>query len=148
TRPRDRQRGRGSGVQAGPALRVGNGQAPHRRRATPDRRVPAPARAALPRSPQLTPGRSLSAELLALLDPLETPPLRRVEHKVGAHWKGDRGGDDQRPDLPRKNPKQDQTDDDATDRELHSTRHFASSRPRTAVASRTRLSSPHPGLTR
>ena len=49
-----RGRGRGRGVQAGPAVRGRHRQAAHRRRATADRRLPPSARAALPGPAELT----------------------------------------------------------------------------------------------
>src|SRR5689334_21626123 len=72
----------------------------------------------------------LAAYLLAALDVPEPPALRGVQHEVGAHRNGYRGRDDNQPD-PWIDEQQDETDDDATDRDLHPTRHVASSRART-----------------
>ena len=92
--------------------------------------VPAPAGAALPRPAQLTAdprGRPrglppLPVRAACAPGSAEAPPLRRVEHEVGAYRDGDGGGDDHQAN-PWIDDQQDQTDDDATDRDLHSTRH-------------------------
>src|SRR6516225_3839599 len=99
------------------------------------------SRLAVPASPGLS-----SADLpAALLDVLQPAALGGVQHEVAGHRNRYRGGDHDQRD-PRIDEQQDETDDDATDRNLHPTRHVSSSRPKDAVFSRSRPSPPHPGL--
>src|SRR5215472_8404281 len=103
------------------------------------RRRPGARAAAACRAPPTAPGPvattagplsgppGLAAYLLAaLLDVPEPPALGGIQHQVGAHRNGYRGSDDNQPD-PWIDEQQDETDDDATDRDLHPTRHVASS---------------------
>src|SRR5437764_4498069 len=82
----------------------------------------------------------------ALLDAAQPPPLGRVQHQVPADRDGDRGGYDEDTHIPGHHKQQDETDDDASNRELHATRHFASSWPRTWAPGRWPVPSAHPGL--
>src|SRR6516164_10690795 len=84
--------------------------------------------AAVGRARRIPPG--LPAYLLAALDVPEPAALRGVQHEVGAHRNGYRGSDHNEPN-PWIDEQQNETDDDATDRDLHPTRHVASSRART-----------------